>query len=177
LPPSKFLARQGALFRKLIWNEPYWASCACRWQSSPPYWKASTGRECTHAVSCGRQRRIDPHICLIVEWSPALQISDSAAMALSLDDLPNDVEKLKAMLFAICTETVAARAQTEAALAEKAKLAIERTRLEHEHAVLSAEVERVKRRTNVSNTSSTSCVALTLDANPSESARNRWLLL
>jgi transposase len=81
---------------------------------------------------------------LIVEWSPALQISDSAAMALSLDDLPNDVEKLKAMLFAISTETEAARAQTEAALAEKAKLAIERTRLEHEHAVLSAEVERVK---------------------------------
>jgi chromosome segregation ATPase len=81
---------------------------------------------------------------LIVEWSPALQISDSAAMALSLDDLPNDVEKLKAMLFAISTETEAARAQTEAALAEKAKLAIERARLEHEHAVLSAEVERVK---------------------------------
>jgi transposase len=95
-------------------------------------------------VSCGPQRRIDPHICLIVEWSPALQISDSAAMALSLDDLPNDVEKLKAMLFAISTETEAARVQTEAALAEKAKLAIERTRLEHEHAVLSAEVERVK---------------------------------
>ena len=34
LEPSKFLARQGALFHKLIWNEPYWASCAEEVQQS-----------------------------------------------------------------------------------------------------------------------------------------------
>ena len=51
---------------------------------------------CTHAVSCGPQPRNDPHVRLIVVWSAALQISDSAAMALSLDDLPDDMETLKA---------------------------------------------------------------------------------
>ena len=88
-------------------------------------------------MSYGPQPRNDPHVRLIVEWSPTLQISDSAAMALSLDDLPNDVEKLKAMVLAISAET-------EAALAEQAKLAAEHARLDHERMVLAAEVERTK---------------------------------
>jgi transposase len=96
------------------------------------------------AVSCGPQPRNDPHVRLIVVWSPDLQISDSAVMALSLNDLPNDVEKLKAMLLAISAETEAAQAQTEVALAENAKLVAEHARLDHEHTVLSAEVERTR---------------------------------
>jgi hypothetical protein len=95
---------------------------------------------------------------LIVVWSPTLQISDSAGMTLSLNNLPNDPEKLKAMVLAISAETEAAQveikvardqieaaqARTEAALAEKAKLAAEHARLDHEHTVLSAEVERTR---------------------------------
>jgi transposase len=110
------------------------------------------------AVSCGPQPRNDPHVRLIVVWSPTLQISDSAVMALSLDNLPNDPEKLKAMVLAISAETEAAQAEikvardqieaaqarTEIALAEKAKLAAEHARLDHEHTVLSAEVERTR---------------------------------
>jgi len=49
------------------------------------------------AVSCGPQPRNDPHVRLIAPWSASLQISDSAAMTLSLDDLPADVETLKAV--------------------------------------------------------------------------------
>src|SRR5262245_12950365 len=101
------------------------------------------------AVSCGPQPRNDPHLRLIVVWSPDLQISDSVVMALSLNDLPDDVEKLKAMVLAISAETEAAQARieaaqalAEAALAEKGKLDAEHARLDHEHTVLSAEVER-----------------------------------
>jgi deoxyribodipyrimidine photolyase len=65
-------------------------------------------------------------------------------MALSLDDLPNDVEKLKVMLLAISAETEAAQAETEAALAENAKLVADHARLDHEHTVLSAEVDRTR---------------------------------
>ena len=71
-------------------------------------------------------------------------------MALALDDLPDDVEKLKAMVLAISAEieatqaeSKAALARTEAALAEKAKLAAEHARLDHERTVLAAEVDRV----------------------------------
>lgn len=77
-------------------------------------------------------------------WSVALQISDSAAMALALDDLPDDVETLKAMVLAIRAETEAAQAQAEAALTEKAELAAKHLRLDNERMVLAAEVERVK---------------------------------
>ena len=57
-------------------------------------------------------------------------------MALSLDDLPDDAETLKALILAV-------RAETEAAHADNAKLAAERDRLEHEHMVLAAEVDRL----------------------------------
>jgi transposase len=59
----------------------------------------------------------------------ARQISDNAAMALSLDELPNDVESLKALILA--------------ADAKNANLATERDQLEHEHTVLTAEVDRL----------------------------------
>jgi transposase len=64
-----------------------------------------------------------------VTWSAAPQISDNAAMALSLDELPNDVESLKALILA--------------ADAKNANLATERDQLEHEHTVLTAEVDRL----------------------------------
>lgn len=57
-------------------------------------------------------------------------------MALSLDDLPDDVEALKALILGV-------RAETEAAHADNARLAAERNRLEHEQTVLTAEVERL----------------------------------
>jgi transposase len=50
-------------------------------------------------------------------------------MALSLDDLPDDVESLKALILA--------------ADAKNARLATERAQLEHEHTVLAAEVDRL----------------------------------
>jgi hypothetical protein len=58
---------QTGLWRSSVGPRSPMASCACRRHSSPPYWKASTGRACTHAVSCGPQRRNDPHVRLIVE--------------------------------------------------------------------------------------------------------------
>ena len=58
------------------------------------------------AVSCGPQPRNDPHVRLIAPWSASLQISDSAAMTLSLVDLPDDVETLKAMVLAIRAENM-----------------------------------------------------------------------
>jgi transposase len=57
-------------------------------------------------------------------------------MALSLDDLPDDVETLKSMVLGL-------RAETEAVQAEGARIAAEHARLDHEHAVLAAEVERL----------------------------------
>jgi len=57
-------------------------------------------------------------------------------MTLSLDNLPDDVETLKAMVLAI-------RADTEAVQTENAKLAAEHARLDQEHTVLAAEVERL----------------------------------
>jgi hypothetical protein len=50
-------------------------------------------------------------------------------MALSLDDLPDDAETLKALVLS--------------AHANNAKLAAEHARLDHEHMVLAAEVERL----------------------------------
>ena len=88
------------------------------------------------AVSCGPQPRNDPHVRLIAPWSASLQISDSAAMTLSLDDLPDDVETLKAMVLAI-------RAETEVVQTENTKLAAEHARLDQEHTVLAAEVDRL----------------------------------
>jgi transposase len=73
---------------------------------------------------------------LIAPWSASLQISDSAAMTLSLDDLPDDVQTLKAMVLAI-------RSETEAVQTENSKLAAEHARLDQEHTVLAAEVERL----------------------------------
>ena len=99
-------------------------------------WRGSTGRVCTRAVSPGPQPRNDPHVRLIAPWSASLQISDSAARTLSLDDLPDDVETLKAMVLAI-------RAETEAVQTENNKLAAERARIDQEHTVLAAEVERL----------------------------------
>jgi transposase len=69
-------------------------------------------------------------------WSPTSQISESGVMALSLDDLPNDVETLKAMVLGL-------RAETEAVQAERARVAAEHARLDHEHTVLAAEVRRL----------------------------------
>ena len=57
-------------------------------------------------------------------------------MALSLDQLPDDVETLKALLLAV-------RAETQSAHADNARLAAERDQLEHEHTVLAAEVDRL----------------------------------
>lgn len=59
-----------------------------RWPSCRLCSRGSIGRACTRAVSLGSQRRNDPHVRLIVTWSAASQISDNAAMALSLDELP-----------------------------------------------------------------------------------------
>jgi transposase len=73
---------------------------------------------------------------LIAPWSASLQISDSVAMTLSLDDLPDDVETLKAMVLGLRTET-------ESVQAERARIAADHVRLDHEHAVLAAEVERL----------------------------------
>ena len=50
-------------------------------------------------------------------------------MALSIDELPNDVESLKAMLLAMHAEAAAARAKTEAAEAKAASLTAEVDRL------------------------------------------------
>ena len=57
-------------------------------------------------------------------------------MTLSLDDLPDDVETLKAMVLAI-------RAETEVVQTENTKLAAEHARLDQEHTVLAAEVDRL----------------------------------
>jgi transposase len=64
-------------------------------------------------------------------------------MTLSLDDLPDDVETLKALLLSVRAETEAARAETDAARADSARLATERDRLENEQRVLAAEVDRL----------------------------------
>lgn len=57
-------------------------------------------------------------------------------MALSLDQLPDDVATLKALLLAV-------RAETQSAHADNARLAAQRDQLEHEHTVLAAEVDRL----------------------------------
>jgi transposase len=57
-------------------------------------------------------------------------------MALSLDDLPDDVETLKAMVLGL-------RAETEAVQAESTRIAAEHARLDQEHTVLAAEVKRL----------------------------------
>ncbi len=57
-------------------------------------------------------------------------------MTLSLDDLPDDVQTLKAMVLAI-------RSETEAVQTENSKLSAEHARLDKEHTVLAAEVERL----------------------------------
>ena len=87
-------------------------------------------------------------------------------MALSLDDLPNDVEKLKAMILAISAET-------EAALAENAKLTAEHLRLDNERMVLSAEVERTRQQNERLELIINVYAALTSAVNPSALTLNR----
>ena len=89
-------------------------------------------------------------------------------MALSLDDLPNDVEKLKAMILAISAET-------EAALAENAKLTAEHLRLDNERMVLSAEVERTRQQNERLEHIINVYAALTSAVNPSALTLNTAL--
>src|ERR1044071_3336509 len=109
------------------------AWCGSRRRSCPRYWRASTGCACMHAVSPVPQPHNDPHVRTIASWSAGPQISDSAAMALSFDDLPNDAEALKALLLSLRAETETARAETEAARADTVRIAADRDRLENEH--------------------------------------------
>ena len=81
------------------------------------------------AVSCGPQRRNDPQTPSIPRWRDLGQISDSACMALSLENLPDDLQTLKALIMS--------------ARADNARLASERDRLVHREAVLATEVDRL----------------------------------
>jgi hypothetical protein len=65
-------------------------------------------------------------------WRACRQIGESAGMALTFDNLPDDAATLKAMI-------VAARAEND-------RLDAERERLTHESQVLAAEVDRLMAR-------------------------------
>jgi hypothetical protein len=69
------------------------------------------------AVSSGPQRPSDPHCRRGESWRKRQQIGDSAGMTLSLDELPNDIANLKALLLA--------------AHADNARLAARNERLDH----------------------------------------------
>ena len=78
-------------------------------------------------------------------WRWPWQISDSVIMA-SLDDLPDDVESLKALILTARVETQAARAAVETIRTGNIKLAALTARhdqLAGDNAVLSAEVARL----------------------------------
>ena len=70
------------------------------------------------AVSHGPQRRNDPRPSWGRYWLTWQHIGDSTGMALSIDELPNDIESLKALL-------LAAQAASQAAEAKSASLAAE----------------------------------------------------
>ena len=91
------------------------------------------------AVSPRPQRRNDPQPPSIPQWRELDQISDSPVMAHSLDELPDDVESLKALVLVAHTETEATRTAN-------ARLAAERDRLVHREAVLAGEVDRLTAR-------------------------------
>jgi transposase len=64
------------------------------------------------------------------------QISDSAVMALSIDELPNDVESLKALLLAAHAASQAAEAKSASLTAEVERLTARAERLDHIVSVL-----------------------------------------
>jgi transposase len=81
------------------------------------------------AVSPGPQRRNDPREPPLGKWRKPPQISEAVVMTLRLDDLPDDVESLKALLLNVH--------------ADNARLAAERDGLSLEQVILAAEVERL----------------------------------
>ena len=85
-------------------------------------------------------------------------------MALSLDDLPDDVETLKALIIGRCAR-------------QNAGLAADRDRLAHEQTVLTAEVERLTEQNERLRSHHRSCCAAPSSAaSPSASALSRWPL-
>ena len=91
--------------------------------------KGWIGRGCMRAVSPGPQRFSNPQGSTLPEWPTPGQIGDSAVMALTFDELPDDVESLKALI-------LAARAKSTGQEAEHARLCAL-------HAILAAEVARL----------------------------------
>ena len=65
------------------------------------------------AVSPGPQPPSNPHLEPTSPWSATGQISDSAAMAHSLHELPDDVESLKALLLAVQADNARLTARNE----------------------------------------------------------------
>jgi len=88
------------------------------------------------AVSRAPQQRSDPHVRSIAAWSTGPQISDGAAMALSIDELPNDVESLKALLIVAHAASQAAEAKSASLTAEVERLIARAERLDHIVSVL-----------------------------------------
>jgi hypothetical protein len=58
-----------------------------------------------HSVSRGPQWRSDPHLRAIRSWRGGGQIGESPGMTLALEDLPDDVAALKALLLAERAQT------------------------------------------------------------------------
>lgn len=87
-------------------------------------------------MSCVPQRRNDPHREPAEGWRRRGQISDSADMSLSIDDLPNDVESLKALLLAVHAASQAAEARAASLAVEVDRLTARAERLDHIVSVL-----------------------------------------
>ena len=98
--------------------------------------KGSTGGTFMPAVSPVPQRLSDPHRWCVRGWQRASQIGDSAGMALSVDDLPDDVESLKALLLAAHAASEAADAKVAQLTAEIDRLTARAERLDHIVSVL-----------------------------------------
>lgn len=51
-----------------------------------------------HSVSCGPQRRNDPHRCVIRRWAGTGKSAILFGMNVSANDLPDDIAALKAII-------------------------------------------------------------------------------
>lgn len=88
------------------------------------------------AVSRDPQRYSDPQSLSVPGWRTPRQIGESSDMALSTEDLPDDVASLKALLLAAHSASEAANAKVTELAAEVDRLAAWNARLDHIVSVL-----------------------------------------